>query len=45
MGRFTDVVRSLVERYMPEDIERGMAMITAPGRMRMELHPARVPIH
>ena len=42
---FADVARPIAERYMADNIERGMAMLTAPGRVLVELRPEQVTIH
>src|SRR5579872_1348967 len=39
---FADAARPIAEKYMSGNIERGMAMVTAPGRVLVELRPEHV---
>lgn len=42
---FADAARPIAERYMADNIERGMAMLTAPERVLVEFRAERVTIH
>lgn len=44
-GGFADAARPIADRYMADNIERGMAMLTAPGRVLVEMRPEQVTIH
>lgn len=41
---FADAARPIAEKYMSDNIERGMAMLTTPGRVLVELRPEHVTI-
>jgi PPOX class probable F420-dependent enzyme len=38
---FAERVRPIIEKYNPDEIEQGMAMITAPNRVLVVLHPEK----
>ena len=39
---FTDLVRPIIEKYMPDRIEAGMAIATQPNRVLVLLRPERL---
>jgi PPOX class probable F420-dependent enzyme len=39
---FTDLVRPIIEKYMPDRIEVGMAIVTQPNRVLVLLRPERL---
>lgn len=39
---FTDAARPIVEKYMPNDIERGLAMVTQPPRVLIRVRPEKL---
>jgi PPOX class probable F420-dependent enzyme len=39
---FTDLVRPIIEKYMPDRIEAGMAIVTQPNRVLILLRPERL---
>jgi PPOX class probable F420-dependent enzyme len=43
--RFADAARPIAEKYMSDTFERGMAMLTAPGRVLVEFRPEHVTVH
>jgi PPOX class probable F420-dependent enzyme len=39
---FTELVRPIIEKYMPDRIEAGMAIVTQPNRVLVLLRPERL---
>jgi PPOX class probable F420-dependent enzyme len=39
---FTDLVRPIIEKYMPDRIEAGMGIVTQPKRVLVRLRPERL---
>lgn len=39
---FTELVRPIIEKYMPDRVEAGMAIVTQPNRVLVRLRPERL---